>query len=167
MNKNLYFEGFKNLCNGLHSSPKAVAMIKGGAEFPNISGAVLFYETAYGTLVAAEICGLPISVERCQSQIFGFHIHSGAKCSGTAVEPFLNSGAHYDKNSCPHPHHTGDMPSLFSNNGYALTVFLNDRFTASEVIGKTVIIHSATDDFTTQPGGNSGKKIACGEIKAY
>ena len=34
-----------------------------------------------------------------------------------------------------------------------------------DIIGKTIIIHDKPDDFTTQPSGNSGKKIACGVIK--
>lgn len=167
MNKNVYFEGFKNLCDGLHSTPKAVSVVQGSREYPKVYGVVLFYETKYGTLVAAEIGGLPTSQNKCEGQIFGFHIHGGESCSGTEADPFSNAGSHYDKNGCSHPHHSGDMPPLFGNNGYALSVFLTNRFSADEIIGKTVIIHSAPDDFTTQPGGNSGKKIACGEIKKY
>jgi len=53
---------------------------------------------------------------------------------------------------------------LFSNSGYAWSSFLTNRFTVDQIIGRTVIIHSDPDDFTTQPSGNSGKKIACGEI---
>lgn len=43
--------------------------------------------------------------------------------------------------------------------------FLTDRITLKEVIGKAVVIHSMPDDFTSQPSGNSGEKIACGIIK--
>lgn len=57
------------------------------------------------------------------------------------------------------------MPPLFGNDGKAFSAFLTDRFTVKEIVGKTVIIHSSTDDFTTQPSGNSGEMIACGEIK--
>ena len=57
------------------------------------------------------------------------------------------------------------MPPLFWNNGYAFQMFLTDRFTVKEIIGKTVIIHDNADDFTTQPSGNSGEKIACGVIE--
>ncbi len=32
------------------------------------------------------------------------------------------------------------------------------------ITGRVVIIHSGTDDFTTQPSGISGEKIACGKI---
>ena len=39
-----------------------------------------------------------------------------------------------------------------------------NRFTVREVLGSVIIIHSSPDDFTTQPSGNSGTKIACGKI---
>ena len=42
---------------------------------------------------------------------------------------------------------------------------VTDRFTISDIIGRTVVIHKSPDDFTTQPSGNAGAKIACGEIK--
>lgn len=32
-------------------------------------------------------------------------------------------------------------------------------------IEKVIIIHDYPDDFTTQPSGNSGTKIACGKIE--
>ena len=66
---------------------------------------------------------------------------------------------------CEHPNHAGDLPPLFGNNGFALSLFLTNRFTVDEVIGRTIIIHDHPDDFTTQPSGNSGTKIACGVIR--
>ena len=51
-------------------------------------------------------------------------------------------------------------------NGYAFSAFLTDRFTVKEIVGRTVIMHSSPDDFTSQPSGNAGEKIACGEIVA-
>jgi Cu-Zn family superoxide dismutase len=104
-------------------------------------------------------------MKNCGGNIFAFHVHAGGSCSGTPEDPFENTGAHYNPQGCEHPEHAGDLPPLFENNGYAYSVFFTDRFTAEESIGRTAIIHSLPDDFHTQPSGNSGKKIACGEIK--
>ena len=59
-----------------------------------------------------------------------------------------------------------DLPPLFGSRGYAFSVFLTDRFLLSEVIGKTVIIHENSDDFTSQPSGNAAEKLACGVVKS-
>ncbi len=155
---------FISILNGL---PAAVADIYGDGEHREINGTVRFYRAPRGVLVRAEISGLSAPVGRCESPVFGFHIHEGAKCSGREGGSFSDTMAHYNPDGCPHPHHAGDLPPLFGNGGFAFLVFLTDRFTADEIIGRTVIIHSDPDDFTTQPSGNSGKKIACGEIRAY
>jgi Cu-Zn family superoxide dismutase len=93
------------------------------------------------------------------------HIHEGGKCSGNENDPFADAGTHFNPYNCAHPEHAGDLPPLFGNKGYAWSSVLTNRFTVSDVIGRTVIIHSRPDDFTTQPAGNSGEKIACGVIR--
>ena len=145
--------------------PAARTSIKGSAKYPDIHGNVHFYQTEMGVMVVAEIFGLPTFGDPCKSPIFGFHIHSGGSCTGNETDPFADAMTHYNPKNCPHPYHAGDMPPLFGNNGYAFLMFLTDRFTAREIIGKTVIIHDKPDDFTTQPAGNSGNKIACGVIQ--
>lgn len=94
------------------------------------------------------------------------HIHDGGSCAGRGGnKPFQLSGTHYNPNGCEHPYHAGDLPPLFSVNGIAMNAVLTNRFAVREIIGKTIIIHSGVDDFTTQPAGNSGEKIACGVIQ--
>lgn len=146
--------------------PDATALMHGDSTHPELSGTVRFYQTRAGVLVAAELFGLPFSDGVCMSPVFGFHIHSGAACSGIESDPFADTGTHYNPNDCPHPYHAGDLPPLFGNHGYAFSMFLIDRFSVKEIIGKTIIVHSSPDDFSTQPSGNSGSKIACGEITA-
>lgn len=148
----------------LRGRPQAVARIAGSGSCPDISGTVRFYQTSGGVIVRAEVSGLPHSELPCQGRIFGFHIHSGTDCAGNMDDPFADAMSHYNPNGCEHPYHAGDLPPLFENHGYALSLFLTDHFSVNEVIGKTVIIHDHPDDFTTQPSGNSGTKIACGVI---
>lgn len=149
----------------LRQRPDAVAILRGSDKYPRLRGEVRFYQTRYGVIVAAEVTGLPMPTGNCQSPVFGFHLHSGGSCTGTASDPFADAKGHYNPQDCPHPHHAGDMPPLFGSNGYAFSVFLTDRFSVDEVIGRVVIIHAKPDDFTTQPSGNAGEMIACGSVR--
>lgn len=54
-----------------------------------------------------------------------------------------------------------------SHNGIAWMEVYTGRFYPEEVIGRTIIIHGMPDDFRSQPSGNSGEKIACGEIMEW
>ena len=142
----------------------AIANIKGSTLYPNLHGRVIFKQESYGVVITAEIYGLPIKNEKCSPNIFAFHIHEGDSCTGNSADPFANAGSHYNPESCPHPAHAGDLPPLFGNDGYAYLSTVSNRFTVNEIIGKVAVIHDSSDDFITQPSGNSGKKIGCGEI---
>ena len=138
--------------------PDAVAQIHGGIDAPQLSGYVQFYQESGCVLVVAKISGLPMESE---TGFYGFHIHQGESCEG---DDFAETKGHYNSENCPHPYHSGDLPPLFSNDGYAFEATLTNRFDISEIIGKTVVIHSKSDDFKTQPSGDAGDKIACGVI---
>lgn len=159
--------------------PEAYAKIKGNSSYPDIEGTVSFYDFYGGTMVVAEIYGLPDgknpknenqtdkkqSVENAVNGNFhGFHIHAGGSCSGTPEEPFKNADGHYNPKNTAHPNHAGDLPPLLANDGVAFSAVYTDRFHPEEVVGRTVIIHENPDDFMTQPSGNAGAMIACGEI---
>ena len=145
--------------------PQAFARLEGSNAYPGLNGEVYFYQTNTGVLVVTQVEGLPTSTDLCRQPVFAYHIHEGDSCGGNETDPFAGAMSHYNPNQCPHPYHAGDMPPLFGCNGSAFSAFITDRFSVGEVIGKTVIIHSAPDDFTTQPSGNSGMKIACGVIR--
>ncbi len=146
---------------------RVMAIINGSPDYPDINGTVTFVQKKNGVLVTASINGLPQNGGECGGGIFGFHIHEGSSCTGTEQEPFADVKSHYNPNDCPHPFHAGDLPPLFGNSGYAYLSVLTDRFSLSDIIGRTLIIHDMPDDFTTQPSGNSGTKIACGVITRY
>lgn len=147
--------------------PDACAFMYGSDQYPDICGTVAFYRTIYGVLVVSDISNLPgaAAADACDNRIFAFHIHEGRCCTGNSADPFADTGGHYNPYGCEHPHHAGDMPPLFSNHGYAFSAFLTDRFNLPDIIGHTVIIHEHVDDFTSQPAGNAGAKIACGVIQ--
>ncbi len=142
--------------------PSAIARVGGeGSRGP--TGTVYFYPRRDGVLVAADIHGLPHSGADCGSGVFGFHIHEGCSCAGAG---FPETKGHLNLENCEHPYHTGDLPPLFECGGRAFMAMLTNRFRISDIIGRRVVIHSQPDDFTTQPSGNSGEKIACGVIRA-
>lgn len=136
--------------------PFASAKIFGNEENKEIGGFVNFYTCQSGILIASGIHNLP----ETETNFFAFHIHEVGECDGN----FSSSGAHFGEG--PHPLHAGDLPPLLSANGTAVSLVLTNKFSSSEIIGKAVIIHEGFDDFTTQPSGNSGARIACGIIKS-
>ena len=56
-------------------------------------------------------------------------------------------------------------PILSLSDGVALMAVYTDRFQPSDVIDRSVILHSMPDDLHSQPAGNSGARIACGVIQ--
>ena len=149
-------------------APEAAAQVAGSKHYAELNGTVLFYPFCYGTLVLALIEGLPNknSTGCSVNQFFAFHIHEGSACRGTEKDPFAQAGKHFNPQNCPHPEHAGDLPVLLSNQGTAFQIVYTDRFTPQDVIGRTVIIHAQADDYHTQPSGNAGEMVACGEVKA-
>ncbi len=145
-----------------NTKPQAMAWVRGGREAPELSGLVKFYGTPYGgVLVEAEMFGLPNINMQNSSGFYAMHIHNGSSCQGN----FSQIDGHFNPANQPHPEHAGDLLPLLGNQGYAWTAFYDKRFDIREIIGKFVIIHAHADDFTTQPSGNSGAMIACGEIR--
>ena len=140
------------------NKPPAFAIIKGGPAAPTVIGRVKFYQKQNCVLGIADIKNLPWT----DTGFFGFHIHEGTDCGGKS---FSDSKSHYNPVDTPHPKHAGDLPPLMLCGNCAHSSVLTDRFNIVDIIGRTVIIHNQPDDFTTQPSGNAGEKIACGVIK--
>lgn len=142
--------------------PAAFASILGGKAAPLLMGTAYFYETPFhGLLIEVDIGGLPYKKDGSCGQFYGMHIHENGDCSGD----FGKTKNHYNPLDAPHPGHSGDLPPLLGNHGYAYSVFYTCRLQLSEIVNRSIIIHDSPDDFTTQPSGNSGSKIGCGVIQ--
>ena len=155
---------------GYQRFTSAVAQIRGGELAPDLAGRVCFFAVPGGTWIEAEVYGLPSYTPAGPDEQpigpHGFHIHEGGSCAqGDMPEPFAAAGGHWNPDNQPHGNHAGDLPVLFSNHGSAIMHFFTDRFTVSQVVGKTVVIHQNPDDYRTQPAGNSGKRLGCGVIR--
>lgn len=130
--------------------------ILGNTGYPELFGKALFTQMpAGGVAVTVEVIGLPR-----ESGFLGMHIHEVGDCTRS----FNKTGNHYNTTEAAHPMHAGDLPPLLNNNGYAYLSFYDNRFQLKEILGKSIVIHSMRDDFTSQPAGDSGEKIGCGVI---
>ncbi len=138
-----------------------------GAISPNPTmGKVTFTPLDRGVRVAGEVRGFAPGTEH------GFHIHDKGDCgdNGNASGGHFNPyGGTHGKFAAPGSH-AGELPSLVADaNGVArfsvdvYAISLTDG-AANNVIGRALVVHRDRDDFTTQPAGNSGPRIACAVI---
>jgi superoxide dismutase, Cu-Zn family len=131
-----------------------------------VRGEVRFREDGSRLVVSARVTGLT------PNQTHGFHVHERGDCSAPDA---TSAGGHFNPTGQPHgpqsgPHHLGDMPSLVADaSGRAETEFtlegVNLDNPTTGFRGRGVIVHSQADDFTTQPTGNAGSRLACGVIR--
>lgn len=143
----------------INDKPTAFAYIMGDG----ISGSVCFYPYRNGTIMIYEMKGLP----KDNSGFFGFHIHEGDSCLNNTNVPFEKTKGHYNPDDVNHPYHLGDLPPLFATKGKTWGIIYIDKFKPHQIVNRTIVIHDHPDDFHSQPAGNSGHKIACGEIKYF
>ena len=104
----------------------------------------------------------------------GLHIHEVGDCSsgdGMSAKGHFNPfGKPHGKPGTPE-RHAGDLPSLkAAKNGRAKVDVQVDGISVTggpgNIVGKAVIVHASPDDYTTQPTGNAGARLACGVIRA-
>lgn len=130
------------------------------------NGEVRFVQQGDTVLVSGEVRGLKPGSEH------GFHIHERGDCSSGDG---MSAGGHYNPGGRRHgayggaEHHAGDLPSLRADaNGVARFEFTTTSISVgsgvSDVVGRGLIVHRDPDDYTTQPTGNSGPRLACAVI---
>lgn len=107
----------------------------------------------------------------------GFHIHETGQCDSAGG--FESAGGHYagDKEhgvmaeGGPHP---GDFPNVHvGQDGVLKAEFFTDRVSLGEggenplmdEDGSAVVVHASPDDYTSQPSGEAGDRIACGIVE--
>ena len=106
-----------------------------------------------------------------------FHIHQNAKCEAPG---FTTAGGHFNPDSSHHginnpespKPHAGDMNNFtVKKNGTAKVTFTDmyvnmgtDNHSIFSNGGTALMIHAKADDLKSDPSGNAGDRIACGEI---
>lgn len=101
------------------------------------------------------------------------HIHETGSCADMGKA----AGGHFNPDNFPHSNpddmkgHAGDLPNLTANeDGVATINYVNKQISAAQTGKYSVnrlafIVHAGADDYTSQPAGNAGDRIACGIIE--
>ncbi len=129
-------------------------------------GNATLVDTYAGVLVTGTVSDLGVGAH-------GIHIHAVGKCEA----PFTSAGGHFNPSGKQHGFrnangpHLGDMPNIDTPPVGALHfeavlpgVTLRGQNALLDADGAAIVVHAARDDYTTDPSGNSGGRIACGVI---
>jgi Cu-Zn family superoxide dismutase len=155
----------------LLASP-ALAVDKAAAVLKDASGKEVgkatLATTPSGTLITLELTAAPPGTH-------GFHIHTVGKCEPPEFE---SAGGHFNPDKTKHGFlnadgpHAGDMPNVHVPDSGKLTIeVLNPLVTLGaesallDEDGSSLMLHADADDYTTDPTGHAGGRIACGVIQ--
>ncbi len=143
---------------------KAKSSLKGFKD-PAIVGQIDFLQKDSSVIISGEMHGLK------PSAVYAMHVHTFGDC----IDPDA-PGPHFDPKETKkhgHPeghemHHAGDLPNITADaQGNAKIAFTSNSFAilgAINIAGRSIVVHEKADDYTSQPAGASGARIACGII---
>jgi len=132
--------------------------------------------TVNGMAIFSDLGGeisLQLEVYKAPAGTLAAHIHDHGDCSAPDGS---SAGGHWNPDASDHgkwgtaPHHLGDLGNLeIDENGHGMLTMTTDAWSmgtgaANDIVGHAIIIHEQADDFTTQPTGAAGGRIACGVI---
>ena len=151
---------------------------KVSATLKNVNGAAVGRVTFTAASAKAPV-EVRVSVRRLQRGFHGFHVHAVGKCDAPT---FMSATGHLKAADENHGDHIGDLPSLLAKrNGTASLRLTTDRFTLADLRdsdGSAIMVHANADNFgnvapryaaagpdqATLDTGDSGARVACGEI---
>lgn len=149
------------------ATPLATAQLQ-PTEGSSVAGTISFSLVDGLLRASGDISGLKPGSEH------GFHIHEKGDCSAPDGS---SAGGHFNPASAEHgsidaaAHHGGDMPNLVvdaQGNAHVdgpvssnVNAGKGDDF---DIIGRGLIVHADPDDYTSQPTGNAGARLACAVI---
>lgn len=125
------------------------------------------------SLTASGIALVNVQAEGFPEGAHGLHLHMVGLCEGPAFE---SAGEHLGAGEAQHGimaeggPHPGDVPNANVDETGVLTyeAFAVAGLTLDQVFdedGTALMVHAEPDDYTTQPGGASGDRIACAVLE--
>ncbi|MGE7980232.1 superoxide dismutase family protein [Psychrobacillus sp. NPDC093200] len=133
-------------------------------------GTATLSETSKGTHILLKAEGLTPGVK-------AIHFHETASCEKPTFE---SAGSHFNPAGKEHGfqnpkgYHAGDLPNIevdkdgtieLETISPAVVLTQGKSNSLLDADGSAIVIHEGADDYKTDPAGNSGKRIVCGEIK--
>jgi superoxide dismutase, Cu-Zn family len=133
-----------------------------------VSGKATLTPMSGGVHITGIVGGLP------PNSTHGFHIHEKGDCSAadaSSAGPHFNpTGSAHGRASAP-AHHAGDMDNVVAGNDGTVPLDIHlagvtlGGGAANDIADRALVVHAGADDYTSQPAGNSGARVACGVIK--
>ena len=134
-----------------------------------LSGNVVFTQEDGEVSMTAIISGLAEGKH-------AIHLHENGDCSSADGK---SAGGHWNPTGAPHGEwgnadgfHKGDIGNFeVDANGNGTVNLTTDEWcigcgdSEKDIVGKAVIVHDGVDDYTSQPSGNAGSRVACGVIQ--
>ena len=149
-----------------HQAREAVVNLAPASGSP-VSGRLVLVPMGDGLHLRGEVGGL------MPGSRHGFHIHEKGDCSAADAS---SAGGHFNPTGQRHgragqgAHHAGDADNLVADAKGVARVDAHlgglslGNGAANDVAGRAVIVHAAADDYSSQPAGNAGARVACGVI---
>ena len=133
-----------------------------------VTGNAVFNQDTKGVTMIAVFSGLTEGSH-------AIHLHEKADCSAADG---TSTGGHWNPTKQRHGrwgdaegYHKGDIGNFTADaNGNGTITFITDEWCigcgdpAKDILGKAIIVHQGTDDFTSQPTGAAGGRVSCGGI---
>jgi superoxide dismutase, Cu-Zn family len=154
--------------------------LRATAQLEPTKGSKVFGEVSFEQM--GDKVRLQVVVQGLKHGEYGFHIHEVGDCSSSDG---MSAKGHFNPFGKRHAYwadaerHAGDLPSLIvpEKVGKRPNKAGRTKLTADldvitlkpgpgNIVGRGLIVHADTDDYTTQPTGNAGARLACGVIKA-
>ncbi|PRP66313.1 superoxide dismutase family protein [Nonlabens agnitus] len=148
---------------------KSIVVPMGSKSESNVTGSISFVEENGVVTMSANLTGFTAAGTHA------IHIHENGDCSAMDGS---SAGGHWNPTSDEHgdwgdgSYHMGDIGNLEADEeGTAVLKFSTDQWCigcddeTKNIVGKGVIVHATADDFTSQPSGAAGARVACGVIE--
>ncbi|MFZ3582296.1 superoxide dismutase family protein [Loktanella sp. DJP18] len=144
-----------------HTAMTPMTATVNGADGAGLGTVTVTPTESGAALVQIDLSGLPAGEH-------AVHVHETGDCS---ADDFASAGGHladgHDHGvmaaNGPHP---GDIPNItVAEDGTAQMEFFNAMLTPelmADEDGSAFIVHAGIDDYSSQPAGDAGDRIACG-----